>query len=89
MKFFGFKTAKNEKPLFQLMRMAFPKGFDFDKYKIYHIKSFENTEYNLDLFEANLNNERLPSMLNRLYYNSQGDNVGVYFLLTKTIGCII
>ena len=74
---------RNENPLFTIIKEAFPIDFDFSDYTIYHIKSFEYKESNIELFDKCIKEEDFYKILDTLNYNSQSNNIGVYYLLNS------
>ncbi|OAE90432.1 hypothetical protein [Flavobacterium psychrophilum] len=80
MKLFGNLFRKKEHPYFEILRYVLPENFEFNNYKIYYIKGFEMTDKNIELFVLNSDKEDFVSILKELKYNSQADNVSVYYL---------
>ena len=70
---------KKENPFLIIFRQVSPKNFDFDNSNLYHIKSFEYTNENMQAFDKNIKKKNLYDILNKLNYNSQSNNVSVYY----------
>lgn len=83
MKLFGDLFKKKGNPYFEILRYVLPKSFDFNSYKIYYIKGFEMTNKNIELFVLNSDKEGFVNILKELKYNSQANNVSVYYLEKK------
>ena len=73
--------GKKENPHLVILKQVLPKEIDLSKSVIYHIKSFEFTNLNMDLFDKNMGDKNFYSVLDKLDYNSQSDNVGLYYVI--------
>lgn len=74
--------TKKENPFFTIFKKTFPKGTDFSQSKVYHIKSFQFTDSNMELFERNKFDKDFYKTLDRLEYNSQTNNIGIYYVIS-------
>lgn len=72
-------------PEFKILKDVLPKETDFANSYIYHIKSFELTDSNIKLFEENKNKEDFYKILKTLNYNSQKNNVNLYYIITNEV----
>lgn len=81
MKFLDNLFKKKDNPFFAIFKQALPKGTDLSNSKVYHIKSFEYTDSNMELFNKNRDTEDLYYVLDKLAYNSQSNNVGIYYVV--------
>ena len=80
-KLFGDRNDKKENADFIIFKQTFPKGPDFKGSKVYHIKSFQYTDINMELYEKHKYQKDFHQILERLDYNSQTNNVGLYYVV--------
>ena len=81
-KLFGSrKSDKKENPYFTLFKGVFLKGTNFTDCKIYHIKSFEYKDANMELYEKNKYEKDFYKTLEKLEYNSQTNSVRLYYVI--------
>ena len=76
-------SSKKENSFFTLFKQAFPKSFDFNESEVYHVKSFEYSDSNLYLVDKNIFNSNLIDILEDLEYNTQSDNIGMYYVVNS------
>lgn len=72
---------KKTNPHLIILKGALPKNIDLSKARVYHIKSFEYTDSNMALFDKNIDDENFYKILENLQYNSQANNVSVYYVV--------
>lgn len=84
MKFLEKLFKKKENPFYTIFKQVLPKGIDLTNSKVYHIKSFEYTDSNMDLFNKNKYNKGFNNILDKLEYNSQSNNVSVYYVINPS-----
>lgn len=75
--------SKKENPFFTIFKQTFPKGTDFSQSKVYHIKSFQDTDSNMELFEKKKFDKDFYMILDGLEYNSQTNNIGMYYVINS------
>lgn len=75
-------NGKKENPFFTIFKKTFPKGNDFNGFKVYHIKSFQYTDSNMELFERGKYKEDFHKILDSLEYNSLTNNVAIYYVVS-------
>jgi len=81
-KLFGSsKSDKKENPNFTLFKGVFPKGMNFTDCKIYHIKTFEYTDANMELYEKSRYEKDFYKTLEKLEYNPKTNSVGLYYVV--------
>ena len=80
MKLFGNLFKKKGNPYFEILRCVLPENLDYNRYKIYYIKGFEMTDKNIESFILNSDKEDFVRVLKELKYNSQVNNVSIYYL---------
>jgi hypothetical protein len=81
-KLFSDGSEEKENATFTLFKQAFPKGTDFSNFKVYHIVSFEYSDANMELFDENMNDKDFYKILDKLEYNFQSNNVGIYYVIS-------
>lgn len=74
-KFDKLFSDKKELATFKLFRQTF-KGNRFQYSKVYHIKSFEYSDANVELFNKNKDDKDFYKILDKLEFNSQSNKVG-------------
>ncbi|MBF4494812.1 hypothetical protein IR010_19895 [Flavobacterium sp. MR2016-29] len=70
-----------ENPHLIIFKSALTKQVDLSRSRVYHIKSFEYTESNMILFNKNRDNSNFFNILDKMQYNSQSNNVGLYYVV--------
>lgn len=81
MKFLDNLFKKKENPFYIIFKQALPKGTDLSNSKVYHIRSFEYTDSNMKLFNKSRDTKDFFHVLDKLEYNSQSNNVSVYYVV--------
>lgn len=81
MKYLEKLFKKKENPFYTIFRQVLPKGIDLTNSKVYHIKSFEYTDSNMDLFNRNKYSNEFIHILAKLEYNSRSSNVSIYYVI--------
>ena len=76
-----FEPKPKENPFFTIFKQALPKGADFTESKIFHLKSFEYTDSNMELFENSIESTDFYNVLEKLQSNSQSNNVEIYYVI--------
>ena len=72
-----------ENPHLTLFKSVLLRKVDLSMSKVYHIKSFEYTDSNMDLFDKNRDCKDFYSALDKMKYNSQSNNVGLYYVINS------
>lgn len=75
------KPIVNENPYFKIFKQVFPKDVDFKESKVFYLKSFEYNDSNMELFERNIESSDFNIVLEKLQYNSQTNNVEIYYVI--------
>lgn len=76
-----FVSKPKENLFFKVFKQTFPKDVDFTDSKVFHLKSFEYTDSNMELFESNIESKDFFKVLEKLEYNSQSNNVEIYYVI--------
>ena len=81
MKFLYNIFKKKENPFYTIFKQVIPKEIDLGNSRVYHIKSFEFTDSNMKMFYENMDKNDFYNILDKLEYNSQSNNVALYYIV--------
>lgn len=80
-----FSVEKKANPYFRIVRKVLSEEVNLKSFDVYFIKSFENTTENFELFDSNFGKDSFYNAIEKLNYNSQADNLSIYYLLDGDI----